>query len=102
MRMSRYINIDDVLKIIEFEDKWLSQTKMSIRDIDIAFDAMKSKIKDLPTVQGAVLSVLNEIKTEIEETVLETLSDGGDDWFTSDKVNDCIEIIDSRIKELDE
>lgn len=41
------IPIEEVLKIIEFEEKWLSQTRMSIRDIEIAFNAMKSKIKQI-------------------------------------------------------
>lgn len=36
---------------------------------------------------------LDEIKTEIEEQVLESLSDGGDDWFTSEKIYECLEII---------
>lgn len=38
--------------------------------------------------------VLDKIKAEIEEQVLESLSDGGDDWFTAEKVNECLEIID--------
>lgn len=38
--------------------------------------------------------VLDEIRAEIEEQVLESLSDGGDDWFTAEKVNECLEIID--------
>lgn len=41
------VPIEEVLKIIEFEEKWLFQTRMSIRDIDIAFNAMKSKIKQI-------------------------------------------------------
>lgn len=41
------VPIEEVLKIIEIEEKWLSQTRMSIRDIDIAFNAMKSKIKQI-------------------------------------------------------
>ena len=41
------VPIEEVLKIIEFEEKWLSQTRMSICDIDIAFDAMKSEIKQI-------------------------------------------------------
>ena len=41
------VPIEKVIKIIEFEEKWLSQTRMSIRDIDIAFNAMKSKIKQI-------------------------------------------------------
>ena len=43
--------------------------------------------------------ILQEIRQEIEDNVLETLSDGGDDWFTADKVNDCIDIIDKYIND---
>lgn len=38
--------------------------------------------------------LLNKIRAEIEEQVLESLSDGGDDWFTAEKVNECLDIID--------
>ena len=38
--------------------------------------------------------VLDKIRAEIEEQVLENLSDGGDDWFTAEKVNECLDIID--------
>lgn len=38
--------------------------------------------------------VIDKIRAEIEEQVLESLSDGGDDWFTAEKVNECLEIID--------
>lgn len=38
--------------------------------------------------------VLDRIKAEIGEQVLESLSDGGDDWFTAEKVNECLDIID--------
>jgi hypothetical protein len=38
--------------------------------------------------------VIDKIIAEIEEQVLESLSDGGDDWFTAEKVNECLEIID--------
>lgn len=37
---------------------------------------------------------LDKIRAEIEEQVLESLSDGGDDWFTAEKVNECLDIID--------
>ncbi len=43
--------------------------------------------------------VLDEIRAEIEEQVLESLSDGGDDWFTAEKVNECLEIIDKYMAE---
>ena len=47
--------------------------------------------------------VLDEIRAEIEKQVLESLSDG-DDWFTAEKVNECLDIIDkykaeSEVKE---
>lgn len=46
--------------------------------------------------------VLDEIRAEIEEQVLESLSDGGDDWFTAEKVNECLEIIDKYKAESEE
>ena len=46
--------------------------------------------------------VLDEIRAEIEEQVLESLSDGGDDWYTAEKVNDCLEIIDKYRVESEE
>lgn len=45
------------------------------------------------------LEVLDKIRADIEESVLESLSDGGDDWFTAEKVNECLEIIDKYKKE---
>ena len=41
---------------------------------------------------------LNKIRAEIEEQVLGSLSDGGDDWFAAEKVNECLEIIDKYRK----
>jgi len=41
-----------------------------------------------------IMSILDKIKSEIEEQVLESLSDGGDDWFAAEKVNECLGIID--------
>ena len=43
--------------------------------------------------------ILDEIRTEIEEQVSESLSDGGDDWFAAEKVNECLEIIDKYREE---
>ena len=45
---------------------------------------------------------LDEIRAEIEEQVLESLSDGGDDWFAAEKVNECLEIIDKYKAESEE
>lgn len=55
-----------------------------------------SQIDDAPTVQAVPIEVLDKIREEIEEQVLESLSDGGDDWFTAEKINECLEIIDKR------
>ena len=46
--------------------------------------------------------VLDKIRAEIEEQVLESLSDGGDDWFTAEKVNECLDIIDKYKAESEE
>ncbi len=58
--------------------------------LDMALDALEQE------------PVLNKIRTEIEEQVLESLSDGGDDWFTAEKVNECLEIIDKYKVESEE
>ncbi len=60
-----------------------------------------SDLKELPSAipKEPKTDVLDEIKAEIEETVLESLSDGGDDWFTAEKVNECLEIIDKYRQE---
>lgn len=57
---------------------------------------------DLPSVTPPQEPVLDEIRTEIEEQVLESLSDGGDDWFTAEKVNECLDIIDKYKAESEE
>lgn len=41
---------------------------------------------------------LQEIANRIENEVLNTLSDGGEDWFASQKVNDVLDIIDEYIR----
>jgi CRISPR/Cas system-associated protein Cas10 (large subunit of type III CRISPR-Cas system) len=40
---------------------------------------------------------LEEIVNRIENEVLDTLSDGGDDWFAASKVNDVLDIINEYI-----
>jgi len=49
-----------------------------------------------------IIDLLEEIKAEMEHNVLDTLSDGGDDWYTAEKVNKCLDIIDLHIKEYTE
>ena len=45
------------------------------------------------------LEAWDKVKQEIED-MLETLSDGGDDWFTAEKLNDVLEIIDKHLQEV--
>lgn len=47
-----------------------------------------------PILKYIKAEVLDKIRADIEEQVLESLSDGGDDWFAAEKVNECLEIID--------
>lgn len=42
--------------------------------------------------------VLEEILDRIDNEVWNTLDDGGNDWFTADKVSQIKEIIESYIK----
>ena len=42
--------------------------------------------------------VLENILERIDKEVWETLDDGGDDWFTADKVSQIKEIIESYMK----
>lgn len=42
--------------------------------------------------------VLEEILERIDKEVWESLDDGGDDWFTADKVSQIKEIIESYMK----
>ena len=45
-------------------------------------------------LKANMVAMLEELKAEIDEQVLESLSDGGDDWFTAEKVNECLDILD--------
>ena len=58
--------------------------------------------KDEQNLRMKQESVLDRIRAEIEEQVLESLSDGGDDWFAAEKVNECLEIIDKYKAESEE
>ena len=71
----------------------------------IALCAEQEPCDDVPDINDGnikELEVLDKIGAEIEEQVLESLSDGGDDWFTAEKVNECLEIIDKYKAESEE
>ena len=57
----RLIDVDEVIRIIEFEDKWLFDAKSNNANTDIAFNAMITTIKALSTVQAIPLSELQAI-----------------------------------------
>ena len=82
-------------------------TELTIKDLE----ALEQE-QDKPMVEIDLYSVikqkyierevLDKIRAEIEEQVLESLSDGGDDWFTAEKVNECLDIIDKYKAESEE
>ena len=43
--MSEYISKEEALKIIGFEESWLSDTNHTAYDVDIAFHGLKKKIE---------------------------------------------------------
>ena len=91
----------DIAKIIEDDrnGKQLSQTE---RQIAVAYVQGKyDAVRELKIGNSSNINeVLDEISAEIEEQVLESLSDGGDDWFAAEKVNECLEIIDKYRAEI--
>lgn len=54
----------------------------------------EESFKKMKPLDAEINAVLDKIRAEIEEQVLENLSDGGDDWFVAEKVSECLEIID--------
>ena len=50
------------------------------------------------TMNEETREVLEEILERIDKEVWETLDDGGDDWFTADKVSQIKEIIESYME----
>jgi len=84
--MDRYIA--DELTLCDSNNKFPQNEVFIVDDV-------YEKIEELPSVTPKPKTdVLDKIKAEIEEQVLESLSDGGDDWFAAEKVNECLEIID--------
>ena len=65
--------------------------------VPFGFELYQAGLMEMPK---EMIEVLDKIRAEIEEQVLESLSDGGDDWFTAEKVNECLEIIDKYRAEI--
>lgn len=103
---------EEVIEILEKEESYMLSHygDRQAKALRIAIDKIKQEpFINKPCVSSEVCEhdkqkVLDKIRAEIEEQVLESLSDGGDDWFTAEKVNECLDIIDrytaeSKVKE---
>ena len=66
-------------------------------EVDIVFSSWESDLKELSVINAIPVSVIADIKTEIEQEILESLSDRGEEWFVAEKVNECLAIIDRHI-----
>lgn len=76
----------------------------ALEEMDTLFiprDGIQDKLADAYDMSIASLEAWGKVKAEIED-MLETLSDGGDDWFTAEKLNDVLEIIDKHLQEVTE
>ena len=49
------------------------------------------------TVQAIPLAKVKKARKEMESEVFESLDDAGNDWFTADKVWECMAILDKLI-----
>lgn len=78
-------------KIYKYEHGSESIVKLLEEAAD-TIEQLAAKVRENNAYQKAFA----DIKAEIDEKVLENLSDGGDDWFTAEKVNECLAIIDKH------
>lgn len=62
-------------------------------------NTQKGRYRNAVNMAIASLEAWEKVRQEIED-MLETLSDGGDDWFTAEKLNDVLEIIDKHLQEV--
>lgn len=96
---------EEAIARVKHQRDWANEVNrtLDVEAFEMAAKALEQE-QDKPMVEIDLYSVikqkyierevLDEIRAEIEEQVLESLSDGGDDWFTAEKVNECLEIID--------
>ena len=82
------MTVKEAIKLLKYNSNVIHKTINGEADPN-EVEALDMAIKALE--QG---DALEKIRAEIEEQVLESLSDGGDDWFAAEKVNECLEIID--------
>ena len=70
----------EVLKIIEFEDKWLLDCNSHNENTRIAFDSMKSKIKAIPSAEPKTGHWIE--KDGFDGDVYYDCSECGESWAT--------------------
>jgi hypothetical protein len=61
---------------------------------------LKQAIDDY-TIDAIPLRKVKHAREKMEKEVFESLSDCGDDWFTADKVWECMEILDKLMESED-
>lgn len=87
--LSQYL-YDDVREAVEVIDEYIGE----LPSVNPQEPFMNKPCVSNQVCHEDKVKVLDKIRAEIEAQVLESLSDGGDDWFTAEKVNECLDIID--------
>ena len=70
-------------------------------DVCDGFEVMDI-IEKMPTVNAIPLDKVKQAREEMENGVFDSLDDDGSDWFTADKVSECMAILDKLIEEVEE
>ena len=77
----RLIDSDEAIKCFPGEDP----TSVTMRRLFNGFPEVK--------IENKISVVLKEVLERIDSEVLESLDDGGDDWYTADKIEKVKQII---------
>ena len=59
----------------------------------------QSQINEAEEVKAIPLDKVKQAREEMENEVFDLLDDDGSDWFTADKVSECMAILDRLIME---
>jgi len=59
----------------------------------------QSQIDSMEEVKAIPLDEVKQAREEMENEVFDSLDDDGSDWFTADKVSECMAILDRLIME---
>jgi hypothetical protein len=83
--------IDEIEKLLDYPFATNFERFERIREI---VDETEDKTIPLDKVKQA--------REEMENGVFDSLDDDGSDWFTADKVSECMAILDKLIEEVEE